>query len=134
MIDKLAEKIAVFLRERNDGIVSVPVMKFALIFFINLFLVLTIILSLSLYTNAFKSSAIALFGFAILRCFSGGIHVKSAVNCLFISILLMSLIIYFPMPKDYEPWLQTISSLLVLFFAPAYIEEHVRIKKRYLPL
>jgi accessory gene regulator B len=133
MIDQSAEKIAIFLNKRNEGTVSKDVMKFALIIIFNIIAVIAITLLLGIFTNTLKESSLALFGFGILRFFSGGFHVKSSVNCVIISVLLFSFIIYFPIPNTYEIYLQIFSSLLVIIFAPAYLESHIRIKKRYIP-
>jgi accessory gene regulator B len=133
MIDYWAERIAISLREHNDGIVSVPIMKFALIFIINVVSIVSIVLIVSLFTNSFKISAIALLGFALLRFFSGGIHIKSATYCIFVSIIMMLFIIYVPIPHKYELALQIISFIFVIIFAPAYLENHIRIKKKYVP-
>jgi accessory gene regulator B len=133
MIDTLAERIAIHVNERNNNVVSIAVMKFALIIIINILTIITTVLLLGLLTDKFKESALALMGFAMLRFFSGGLHVKSAAYCVLVSAILVSIIIYIPIPKEYELGIQIISSLLVLIFAPAHIENHIRIKKKYVP-
>jgi accessory gene regulator B len=133
MIDQLAGKFAIFIRQRNEGIVSEAVMKFALIIIINVVSIILFVLALGFFTNTFKASALALFGFAILRFFSGGLHLKSSVNCVFMSVLLISIVIFLPLHKQYEIWMNIISLLLVVAFAPSHIENYIRFKKRHVP-
>jgi accessory gene regulator B len=133
MIDQFADKIAFFLNQRNEGIVSKAVMKFALIIILNVLSVIIIILSISLFTDTLAESALALFGFGILRFYSGGKHVNSSGYCVIISVVMFFLIIYTPHNKEIEIYLQIASVILVLIFAPAYLEDHIRIKKSYVP-
>jgi accessory gene regulator B len=134
MIEHLAEKMAIFIRKQNDGIVSVSVMKFALTIILDLVCIISIVLGIGLVTHKVEDAFLALSGFALLRFFSGGIHVKSSLNCVIISVTLLSVIIFFPFPDEYSTTFQIISTLLVIIFAPSHIENHIRIKKNHVPI
>jgi accessory gene regulator B len=133
MIDKWAQNIAIHLKKHNENVVSVAVMKFALIIIIDVLSVIFIVLLMGYVTNSLSQASLALFGFALLRFFSGGIHVKSAINCILISVILMACIIYIPISKEYQTIIQILSTVIVLIFAPAHIEKHIRVKKKYTP-
>jgi accessory gene regulator B len=133
MIEQVALRIATSIGKRNEGIVSVPVMKFAITIILDILSVISVVILLGLATNSLKEACLALFGFALLRFFSGGKHVKSSILCIIISVSLISIIIFTPIPLNLIRTIQIISFVLVAFFSPAFIENHIRIKKDYIP-
>ncbi|UED76942.1 accessory gene regulator ArgB-like protein [Brevibacillus sp. DP1.3A] len=131
MIETLAERIAIQLKSINPHETkSVPTMKFGLILIINMLLIITISLTLSLMIGTFPGTLITLAGFLVLRQFSGGFHYSSSVYCTMTSIVGAVLIPLVPFPIEFVTPIIIITLVLVALFAPQEMEMQSRLFKQ----
>ncbi|WP_186438492.1 accessory gene regulator ArgB-like protein [Cohnella terricola] len=135
MIDALASKIAVKLKEANpEETASVEVMKFALFGIIHNTLTFATALIVGLCLGQLLETLIAAFSFMILRFVSGGYHFKTPLSCLLFSSFVFVTIPFIPV-NDLWFWvINSLTLLLVLIFAPSNIREHIRISEKFFPL
>jgi|HigsolmetaGSP12D_1036236.scaffolds.fasta_scaffold01823_3 accessory gene regulator B len=135
MVESLALRIAEALKRiEPERTASVPVMKFALEGLLNSLITLLLIGCAGLATGAFGETMLAFGAFAVLRFFSGGMHLRSAMHCSLVSSLLIAATPHIPVPKSWIIGLGAASVLLILVLAPANIEGYARIPKKYFPL
>lgn len=135
VIDSLAGKIAVSIKNTNpEKTNSVEVMKFSLIILLNGFITLgSAILIGSLAGNA-SVTFLAFVAFVVLRICSGGFHFQSSITCTIVSTILLISIPFIPLNYLWLQVLTWISLFLVLVYAPARIQEHSNIAKKYYPI
>jgi len=135
MIEKLAYRIACYLKKvEPEKTASIEVMKFSLEALINVFLTLLFVLTIGIITGKLSESIIGLCSFAVLRFFSGGIHLRTAIQCSFVSTLLISISPHIPLNNISKIIIVIISLIIILLFAPSNIEGHARIPKKYFPI
>jgi accessory gene regulator B len=135
MIIKLSEKLAVSIKNANpEQTASIEVMKYALLGIFNT--VGTILLSavIGLLTGELAGVATAFFAFAILRFFSGGIHLSSPVSCILVSSLIICAIPYIPTTPALELVLMIISTVLIFIYAPSNVKGFARLPEKYFPI
>ncbi|KMZ40041.1 MULTISPECIES: accessory gene regulator B family protein [Bacillales] len=131
MIETLAERIAIQLKSINPHETkSVPTMKFGLILIINMLLIITISLTLSLMIGTFQGTLLTLAGFLVLRQFSGGFHYSSSVYCTMTSITGAVFIPLITLPTDFITPIIIITFVLVALFAPQDMEMQSRLFKQ----
>lgn len=131
MIETLAERIAIQLKQINPHETkSVPTMKFGLILIINMLLIITTSLTISLMIGTFYETLITLAGFLVLRQFSGGFHYSSSVYCTMTSIGGAVIIPLVNLPNDFVTPIIIITLVLVALFAPQGMEMQSRIFKQ----
>lgn len=71
--------------------------------------------------------------FALLRQISGGIHLKSGLACVIVSTALFTTLSMINV-GDNSIYLNVLSLIMVILFAPSDIEKQTRIPKKYFPL
>jgi len=135
IIDKLALKIAVFVRKHNPDAGSEIALKYSASLLINTISATTISLTICAVTGHFWNGLAALFFFTLLRYVSGGFHLTSSLSCCLMTIGIMTLLAH----ADFEYWylgfaFNILSILILLFKAPDGIEKISRIDPKYYPL
>ncbi|MEF3313702.1 accessory gene regulator B family protein [Paenibacillus sp. GYB004] len=127
MIERIAGQLATTIKTANpERTSSVEVLKFSLIIVLNAISIVLLTMALGLVTGTFSETLLVLGGFAFLRFFSGGLHLSSSEWCVVVSTAVLAVIPHLPL-DSYSVWLNGISLAIMLFFAPAKVEEHHRI-------
>ncbi|MBB6672149.1 accessory gene regulator B family protein [Cohnella nanjingensis] len=138
MIENLSEKLAVSLKNAvPDYPGSVARLKFGIHIILNTILTIAVAVILGIVIHDLASVMVILFSFALLRAFSGGIHVKIALLCILVSAVAAALLAMtkeLAMPGEVFTALNVISMLLVLVYAPSRIAGQTRIPRRFYPL
>lgn len=132
MFETLALKIAHSLKKvEPEKTASVEVMKFALEAILNTIFTVLLISVVGLATGKFFETIIGFVAFALLRFFSGGMHLKSAMQCSILSTIMITIAPHIPINTMWSQIIGIISVLLMIAFAPSNIEGHARIPKKY---
>jgi accessory gene regulator B len=135
LINKLADNISEYLVVKYPAdMPSKVVTRYAVKFLISNILPILLIIFFSALMGNFKEVFVAILGFAVLRMFSGGYHLKSALMCILLSTILISLVpITGNMLTDDTSiiLLNGLSLILVTVFAPSNITKQTRVKKKY---
>ncbi|UNK20179.1 accessory gene regulator B family protein [Paenibacillus sp. N3/727] len=130
MIETAALKIAEGIkRQVPEHKSSVNVLKHAIAIVLNIVLIISFTLIASSITGNTKQALTALLGFALLRQFSGGVHLKTGAWCIIVTTVLFTGISFIELPVLYIQIFNIISLLLVGIFAPSRIEKQSRIPK-----
>lgn len=137
MIERLSAKLAQSLKDAiPDHPASVAKLKFGIHILLNTVLTIGVAVVLGLLIGDLAGVMTVLFGFALLRAFSGGIHVKIALLCIVVSAgaaTLLALTRELSLPQPVFGWISLISLLLVLVYAPSRIAGQTRIPRRFYP-
>lgn len=98
---------------------SVEVMKYGLAMFLNLILSVGCSLMLGAMTGRFQETLEAIFAFAVLRRFSGGLHAPNLTACFLVSFCIFSVIPHIGrLVAEWHLWLASFCTIvLVLVFA-----------------
>ncbi|MFC3772265.1 accessory gene regulator ArgB-like protein [Paenibacillus sp. GCM10012303] len=127
MIERLAKQLAVSIKTANpERTSSVEVMKFSLIILLNALSIIILTMSIGMITGVFNEAVIVIIGFALLRFFSGGLHLPTSEWCIAASTAVLVVVAHLPI-YGYTSWVTLASLVLVVLFAPARVEEHHRI-------
>lgn len=128
IVEAISRGIARAIKNSNpEDTASVEVLEYGLKIVVNAFLIILITLIVSSWLSSWINGLIALFSFALLRFFSGGIHINSSDKCVAASVLILVLISTVKIQDDVVSILNIATIVLVLLFAPNNI--HVRYKK-----
>ncbi|RUT48790.1 accessory regulator AgrB [Paenibacillus anaericanus] len=134
MIESIALQMAMRIKAAApEHPTSINVLKYSLSLILNAVFIIAATLTISLFTGRTKEIAIILVSYAILRQVSGGIHLKSGMQCVLCTtgaFTVMSLIHFSPISLQGA---NAISLILVLIFSPSNIEKQSRIKKEHYP-
>ena len=112
-------RIANFIRENNDRASSLDVLMFSLTIALNTLFIIIVVLGFGAVTGRFTEAVLTLFGFVLLRFFSGGFHLSTSGRCNLFSILTFCILMHLPIA--YWNWgfvLNGVSLLLALIYAP----------------
>lgn len=135
MIEKLALRIAHYIKKiEPEKTASIDVMKFSLEALLNVFFTLLFILVIGTISGKTLETFLGFVSFAFLRFFSGGIHLRNAVQCSIVSTILISIAPHIPLSHSGERIITILSLALILVFAPSNIEGYARIPKKYFPI
>lgn len=134
MIDRISNTIAMKIK-MNYPAANIEILKYSLNVIINPLLTIIISILISYFTKDILNVVISMISFAVLRVFSGGIHIKSSELCIIVSSSLFLGISYtHTYLADYTLFLTMVSTLLVLIFAPSRVKGQTRIPERFYPL
>ena len=134
MIETAALKIAEGIkRQVPEHKASVNILKHAIAIVLNIVFIISFTLIASFITGNTKQALTALIGFALLRQFSGGFHLKTGAGCILFTTVLFTGISFIELPVLYIQIFNIISLLLVGIFAPSRIEKQSRIPKIHYP-
>lgn len=106
----------------------------SLIITLNFITVIGLTLVGSLFTGQGKEVAILLTAFAVLRQFTGGLHLESSTWCAFATAGTATLLSLVTLDQLTTTVLTVIGLLCVMVFAPAGIEDQTIIPERYYPI
>ncbi|WP_098742798.1 accessory gene regulator B family protein [Paenibacillus sp. EZ-K15] len=132
IIEGLSKRIAEGIkRQVPDHKSSVPVLKHAIAIILNVLFIVVFTLLVSIFTGNVKQAVIALTGFAVLRQFSGGYHLKTGAGCIAFTTALFTLVSFVEMEIAGVLIINVLSLLLVMLFAPSRIERQSRIPRKH---
>lgn len=132
IIEGLSKRIAEGIkRQVPDHKSSVPVLKHAIAIILNVLSIVVFTLLISIFTGNVKQAVIALTGFAVLRQFSGGYHLKTGAGCIAFTTALFTLVSFVEMEIAGVLIINVLSLLLVMLFAPSRIERQSRIPRKH---
>ena len=134
MIEQLAFKMAVSLKRSVPGHpTSVEVFKFAISMILNLMFVVIATLALSFITGYTSKAAVVLLSFALLRQLTGGMHLKTNLQCVLVSTGIFTVITLIDFSNRITIAATLISFAIVFFLAPVGIAQQSRIPAKYYP-
>lgn len=133
MIDKIIMDFSKALKRKYPNeLPEVETLNYVHKFIVSNIIPIIIILLIGIYTNRLEDISLSLFGFAILRGFSGGIHLKSFGACFFIStILIIGIPFLGNYIADYSVLFTVLASLIVGVYAPSNIRKQTLIPEKY---
>lgn len=135
MIDSLANAIALKIKSRApDHPASERVLTYSLSLMINAFLIISLSLLISVFTDKTKEVVLILTSFAVLRQVSGGLHLKSGLWCVIATTAGATTLSLITMTNTWTISITVVSLLGMILWAPTNIEKQSRIPKKYYPL
>ncbi|WP_167747185.1 accessory gene regulator ArgB-like protein [Cohnella luojiensis] len=134
MVGAIALLIAEAIKKvEPEKTASIAVMKYSLEVIIQTLLTLLYIGIIGILTDALTETMFGALGFVVLRFFSGGLHLRTAIHCSITSTILISIAPHIPLNGKWIIIVTGVSFVLMLCFAPSNIERHARIPKKYFP-
>lgn len=134
ILDKVSGKIALtFKRINPEETASVEVMKFSIALILNLVSIVILSGVVGFFLGTLGATMFSLFAFALLRFFSGGVHLPVSEYCIAVSTAIFVIIPHFPVNERWCIIFTFISVVLVLLYAPSRIEQQTRIPEKYYP-
>jgi accessory gene regulator B len=135
LTDILSKRIASFIRQNDPNAASEAVLKYALTAILNTISTIVIVLLFSIFTSHFVEAVIVILSFMFLRYFSGGVHLRSSMNCIIVTSCLWIGLAHVSL--DY--WkagmiLNVLSLIIISIKAPNGIENVSRMDPKYFPL
>lgn len=133
MIDKISMQLSVVLKRKfPNGLPELETINYVHKFFISNVIPIVLILLIALSTGSLASVALSLFGFAFLRLFSGGLHLKSVAACAILSAVVVFIIpLLGEIMNSYTHLLIIITAIIVSIYAPSNIRKQTRIPEKY---
>jgi accessory gene regulator B len=135
LLDTTANYLANAIRNNNKESASQEVLFYSLVILLNTISIIFIVCVVGLFTGHFMECLTTLFMYALLRYFSGGVHLNSSITCIIVSSLLMLCIAHIQIPFWYAGFvLNMIALVIVAYLAPKGIENVSRIAPKYYPV
>lgn len=135
ILDTTAGTIARSIRRNYNESGSEEVLTYSLIILLNAISIILIVSMVGLFTGHFLESITTLFMYALLRYFSGGVHLNSSITCIVVSSFLLISIAHIPLPYWYTGFLLNLVSLvIILWLAPKGLENVSRIAPKHYPI
>ncbi len=133
--ESAADYLAKAIRRHHPEAASEEVLKYALIIVLNTLATIFTVLLVCAFTGHFIQGVTVLFAFALLRYFSGGVHLNSSVSCTIVSSAVLLFIIHI----DFDYWysgfvLDLLSIVITGLMAPSGMEKVSRIDPKYYPV
>lgn len=134
IIDRSALQLAKAIRRNDPNAASEAVLNYALVIVLNTICTIAIVLIVNLLTGYLIEGIITMFAFALLRSFSGGLHLKSSLFCTLFSAASLILISHIEIGYMYIGLiLDLISIAILLVYAPKGFENRSRLDPKYYP-
>ncbi|MNW38904.1 putative regulator protein [compost metagenome] len=134
MIEALALRMAKRIKSAApDHPTSIQVLKYSLALILNAVFIIIATLTISIFTGETKEAATILISYAILRQLSGGLHLKSGMQCVATTTVVFTGLSLITLSPTGVQIANVVSFALVLIFAPSNIEKQSRIKKDHYP-
>ncbi|MFD2673489.1 accessory gene regulator B family protein [Marinicrinis sediminis] len=137
MLDLVAEKVAIRIKNSHPDSASIEVLKHGLLVSIDAFSVPIVSLIIAWYLGTVPETLLTIFTFFCIRFFSGGLHLKSALNCFILSTTIIIALPYIattiPDLSSLPVILTILSVISLLIFAPANVQ-YSRLPIKYYPL
>jgi accessory gene regulator B len=135
ILDTIATYLTKSIRKNYEDSASEEVLFYSLVIVLNTISIVLIVSIVGLFTGHFLDSIIALFAYAFLRYFSGGVHLSSSITCIVVSSLILILVSHISIPYWYTGFILNLISLaIILWLAPKGIEGVSRISPKYYPV
>jgi len=135
IIDRSALYLAKAIRRNNPNAASEAVLNFSLVIVINTISTILLVILFCSITGHLLEGIIAMASFAILRNFSGGIHLKSSIYCTIISAGSLILFAHITLSYFYIGFsMDIVTIILLLLYAPDGFENRSRLNPKYYPL
>lgn len=135
MIELIAGRMAEGIKQRApEHPVSIAVLKHSLAVLINTFSIITLTVVIALITNKLSETIIVMISFALLRMVSGGMHLKSGTLCVVVSTALIVGLSFMGFSDKTTLFINIMSLILAILFAPTDIQKQSRIPKKYYPV
>jgi accessory gene regulator B len=134
-IDRSALAIARTIRKNYSEAGSEYALKYSMSLIINTTIAVTITLIIAAFTNHLREALLVLLFYALLRSFSGGLHLSSSLSCCITTIVVMTSLTHISI--SYWPYgliLDCISIVILSIKAPDGLEKVSRIDPKYFPL
>lgn len=132
MIEKNAQRIARAIRKHDPHAADEEVLTYSLIIVLNTSSIIAIVLLAAGLTGRWLEGGLALISFALLRFFSGGVHLSSSVTCTVASSLLLIGLMFIPFGYLYTGLILDLISLTILLVrAPDNLEKTIHINLKY---
>jgi len=131
----LSYKIASIIKQADpDNTHSVEVMQYSLNIILNTSFISLISVMIGMLTGRLEESILFLITFALIRFCSGGFHMRSAMACNFVSILLCLVISNVPtLTKDVFWIINVLNIVFMVLFAP-HPDKNAQLQKKWYPL
>ncbi|WP_342574520.1 accessory gene regulator B family protein [Paenibacillus sp. FSL M8-0142] len=134
LLEETAKRIAERIkRQVPDHKSTLPVLAHAVAIVLNVVLIVSLTMLIAWFTGNTGKAALSLIGFAVLRQFSGGMHLKSGAACIAVTTGLFTLVSFLEPGLLYIQLLNLASLLLVIRFAPSRIKDQSRISSVHYP-
>ncbi|MBW4081855.1 accessory gene regulator ArgB-like protein [Paenibacillus sp. S150] len=134
MIENLALKMAVSLKKSvPNHPSSVEIFKFAIALLLNVAFIVAATLGISLISGRTREAAVILLSFAVLRQLTGGVHLKTNMQCVIYSTVIFTTISLIDLGKGVTIAATILAFGLVLILAPVGIDKQSRIPAAYYP-
>lgn len=135
MIENMAWKMATHIKSVvPDHPASHAVLNHILIIVLNVSTVILLTAFASVFTGKTREVLILLTSFAILRQFSGGLHLKSSTGCALITSAVATGLSFISLDMTWITVLTVSSMVIVLLCAPSGIERQTIIPPRFFPV
>ncbi len=135
MIEGLADKMAVTIKRMNpEDTSSLAVLKFGLTIFLETASIVILSLLIGWMTGKLSETGVVLLATLALRSVSGGFHFKTFAVCTAVSTFTIAVIPHILVFNSLTMGLTLASLVLVVWFAPSYVENHTRVPSKYYPL
>ncbi len=135
ILDNTASYLAKSIRNNHKDSASEEVLFYSLVIVLNTISIIFIVSMVGLITGNFLESITALLIYALLRYFSGGVHLNSSITCIIVSSFLLISIAHIPVTYWYTGFLlDLISLVIILRLAPQGLENVSRIAPKYYPV
>ncbi|WP_429351687.1 accessory gene regulator B family protein [Paenibacillus sp. 4624] len=108
-------------------------MRHSLIAIINFATVVALTLLGTIITGRFEQAVLLLKCFALLRMFSGGLHLESSMKCAVVTAGATTALSMLNINDAWSVVLTVISMYIMIHFAPSGIENQTRIPERFYP-
>ena len=133
MIDKISMKMSLALKRKYpDELPELETINYVHKFLLSNVIPIALILFVAFLADSFYSILVALIGFAVLRAFSGGLHIKKVEACILLST---SIIVLIPIlgnyVGEYVQFITISTSILVAIYAPSNIRKQTLIPEKY---
>lgn len=132
LIEKSALRLARIIRKHDPEAADEEVLVYSLIIVLNTSAIIAIVMLATLLAGRWTQGGLALLSFALLRFFSGGVHLSSSMSCTIISSLLLIGLTFADF--NYLYWglaLDLISLSIMLVRAPHDLEKAIHVNLKY---
>ncbi|GIQ71158.1 accessory regulator AgrB [Xylanibacillus composti] len=131
----IAERIAMSMKKAvPDRTASVEVLKFGLVTLISNVSVVLLAIIFGLFIGMLKETVLTILTVALLRFIIGGIHFRSMLVCMLVSVVVLTILPLIPINNTWIVILTVLSVLIILVFAPSNIANKTRIPEKHFRL
>lgn len=129
IVENLSKKMATYLYDNTVDKEKYAYNKlyYGLQIIVNFLIVTTILFIITIIFGMFLKTLLVFVFIALLRQFSGGVHLKSSEVCAVVSVAIMLFIVKLPM-LNYIYYLDYVSLIVMILYSPATFK--VRYEKR----